>query len=239
MISTQFCKGSAVSGALFSFVFLTEDGGVDFNRSALLALDRNTSLNHTLPFNLHPGHYRVYVYDIEQDGTLSNGVQYPAVTNEFKYNNDSNLISTDDIYIWTKSCQIDTLPHLLTINCTKRIQVIAQLSNASEVQKLYVNQSMDPHTPVTVEVERDGLYRITIFPITDQDGIYSEDIMSIIIICYDIMLTTTVVVINSTDINTTGICVCTYYVEVLRSTFSIFTIYMQQTKKITEGLPHC
>ena len=81
-IHTLYSEGSAASGALFSFVFLTEDGGVDFNRSALLALDRNTSLNHTLPFKLHPGHYRVYVYDIEQDGTLSNGVQYPAVTEE-------------------------------------------------------------------------------------------------------------------------------------------------------------
>ena len=81
-ISTLYSEGSAASGALFSFVFLTEDGGVDINRSALLALDRNTSLNHTLPFNLHPGHYRVYAYDIEQDGTLTNGIHYPAVTEE-------------------------------------------------------------------------------------------------------------------------------------------------------------
>ena len=78
-VSVGYSEGSSASGALFSFVFLTEDGGVDFNRSALLALDGNTSL---LPFNLHPGHYRVYVYDIEQDGTLSNGVLYPAVTEE-------------------------------------------------------------------------------------------------------------------------------------------------------------
>ena len=77
-IQTLYSEGSAASGALFSFVFLTEDGGVDFNRSALLALDRNTSLNHTPPFNLHPGRYRVYVYDIEQDGTLSNGVYIPS-----------------------------------------------------------------------------------------------------------------------------------------------------------------
>ena len=49
--------------------------------------------------------------------------------------------------------------------------MIAQLSNASEVQKLYVNQSMAPHTPVTVEVERDGLYQVTIFPIREGRGI--------------------------------------------------------------------
>ena len=50
-----------------------------------------------------------------------------------------------------------------------------QLSNANEVQKLYVNQSMDPHTPVTVEVERDGLYLVTIFPIREGRGILDSD----------------------------------------------------------------
>ena len=51
-------------------------------RSVLLALDRNASLDQTLPFNLYPGQYRVFVYDIESDGILSNGVGYPAVTIE-------------------------------------------------------------------------------------------------------------------------------------------------------------
>ena len=50
-------------------------------------------------------------------------------------------------------------------------QVIAQLCNANEIQKLYANQSMDPHTPVTVEVERDGLYRVTVFVIREGRGI--------------------------------------------------------------------
>lgn len=67
---------------MFSFVFITADGDVNFNRSFLLALDRNTSLNYILPFDLYPGRYRVYVYDIERNGALSNGVRYPAVTSE-------------------------------------------------------------------------------------------------------------------------------------------------------------
>ena len=63
-------------------MFIDANGDVDFTRSVLLALDRNTSLHHTLPFNVHPGQYRVFVYDIESDGTLYNGVGYPAVTME-------------------------------------------------------------------------------------------------------------------------------------------------------------
>ena len=51
------------------------------------------------------------------------------------------------------------------------IQVVAQLRNASEVHKLYVNQSMDLHTPVTVPVERDGEYQVSIFAIREGMGI--------------------------------------------------------------------
>ena len=80
VLMTVYSEYSTASGALFSFVFVTDSGEVDFSRSFLLALDRNTSHNHTLPFDLYPGHYRVYVYDIEHDGTLQNGMAYPAVT---------------------------------------------------------------------------------------------------------------------------------------------------------------
>ena len=67
-------------------MFIDDNGDVNFTRSVLLALDRNTSLNYTLPSNLYPGQYRVYifVYDIEKNGTLYNGVGYPAVTKEIK-----------------------------------------------------------------------------------------------------------------------------------------------------------
>ena len=80
VITTLYSEHSDARGALFDFVFIDDNGDVDFTRSVLLALDRNTSLHHTLPFNLYPGQYRVFVYDIESDGTLSNGVGYPAVT---------------------------------------------------------------------------------------------------------------------------------------------------------------
>ena len=80
VITTLYSEHSDARGALFDFVFIDDNGDVDFARSVLLALDRNTSLHHTLPSNLYPGQYRVFVYDIESDGTLSNGVGYPAVT---------------------------------------------------------------------------------------------------------------------------------------------------------------
>ena len=51
------------------------------------------------------------------------------------------------------------------------IQVIVQSANVSEVHKLYVNQSMDLHTPVTVPVERDGEYQVSIFAIREGMGI--------------------------------------------------------------------
>ena len=63
------------------------------------------------------------------------------------------------------------------------IQVIVQSTNVSEVHKLYVNQSMDLHTPVTVPVERDGEYQVSIFAIREEMGIlgsgvgYTEQVM--------------------------------------------------------------
>ena len=81
-LMTVYSEHFTASGALFSFVFITDSGDADFSRSFLLALDRNTSHNHTLPFDLYPGHYSLYVYDIEHDGTLHYGVGYPAVTEE-------------------------------------------------------------------------------------------------------------------------------------------------------------
>ena len=96
VITTLYSEHSDARGALFDFVFIDENGDVDFTRSVLLALDRNTSLHHTLPFNLYPGQYRVFVYDIESDGTLSNGVGYPAVTGGYYFNTTSFFDGIDE-----------------------------------------------------------------------------------------------------------------------------------------------
>ena len=80
-------------------MFIDDNGDVNFTRSVLLALDRNTSLHHTLPFNLYSGQYRVFVYDIESDGTLSNGVGYPAVTDQLIKFSNNNGIAPNTILI--------------------------------------------------------------------------------------------------------------------------------------------
>ena len=89
-LSTVYSEYSKTSGALFNFVFITENQDVDFTRSFLLLLDRNTSLNFTLPTALHPGHYRMYAYDIGNDGTLLNGISYPAV--------EKNLTASEGVH---------------------------------------------------------------------------------------------------------------------------------------------
>ena len=96
VITTLYSEHSDARGALFDFVFIDDNGDVDFTRSVFLALDRNTSLHYTLPFNLYPGQYRVFVYDIESDGTLSNGVGYPAVTGGYFFNTTSSIYEIDD-----------------------------------------------------------------------------------------------------------------------------------------------
>ncbi len=53
---------------------------MDFTKSAALALNRYSSIDYRLPFNLYPGYYEIYVYDIEQTGLVETGVGvgYPA-----------------------------------------------------------------------------------------------------------------------------------------------------------------
>jgi hypothetical protein len=47
--------------------------------------------------------------------------------------------------------------------------VIVQQSEASEVHKLYVNQSMDLQTPVIVAFENDKEYLVSVFAIKDSN----------------------------------------------------------------------
>ena len=78
-VMTQYFEGSNAAGALYEFIFITDSGAVDFTRSALVPLNRSTSENYVLPFSLSAGQYRVFVYDIEQNGTVWGGAQYPAI----------------------------------------------------------------------------------------------------------------------------------------------------------------
>ena len=78
-VNVSYADLASESGALVMLI----SGGVppqsaNFTRSVILPLDRNSSGNYTLPFQLYPGQYRVLVYDIEEDGTLCSGVGYPA-----------------------------------------------------------------------------------------------------------------------------------------------------------------
>ena len=77
-VETVYSESSCAAGAMIIFVFLTECRDVHFTKSAFLALNRATSLHYTLP-DLYPGEYRMLVYDVESDGTLANGLGYPAV----------------------------------------------------------------------------------------------------------------------------------------------------------------
>ena len=87
-------------------------------------------------------------------------------------------------------CVITNVNDLLIAECKLHnndmvinYQVTARLGEASEVQKLYSNQSINPYTPMIVEVERDGLYQVTILAIVENRGlldsivIYSQWVM--------------------------------------------------------------
>ena len=85
---------------------------------------------------------------------------------------------------------------------TRGFQVIVQLSNASEVWLLRINQSMDPHAPATVEVERDGPYLVTVFPLREGRGIL--DSVAERLVLGEVSTTTTTTTTNTTTTTTTA-----------------------------------
>ena len=95
---TQYFEGSNAAGALYEFIFITDSGAVDFTRSALVALNRSTSGNYTLPFSLLAGQYRVFVYDLIHNGTILHGVHYPADRNDFTFGRN-NTGKTLQLYV--------------------------------------------------------------------------------------------------------------------------------------------
>ena len=84
MIRTEYFDHSLAKGVLIIFIYLDREfRSIDFSRSLYMALDRDDSYYHTLPNDLTPGEYQVFAYDIELDGTLHNGLSYPAATYPF------------------------------------------------------------------------------------------------------------------------------------------------------------
>ena len=55
-------------------------------------------------------------------------------------------------------------------------QMIAQLSNLTEVHRLYANKTTDCQTPASVVVEENGMYQVTIFAIRGRRGIVDSHV---------------------------------------------------------------
>ena len=80
-VSIDYHIGSNATGALLNFVYETDSGDIDFNRSVIVPVNRidTEDINHTLPARLYSGQYVVFIHDIERSGALLSGLRYPAV----------------------------------------------------------------------------------------------------------------------------------------------------------------
>ena len=88
-VVVTFFAESTARGAVMNCVSVNDSGEINITSSVLLTLERNNSTAMS-SFNLYPGQYQVFVYDIEQDGTLSSGVGYPAVTDQLLVSGNRN-----------------------------------------------------------------------------------------------------------------------------------------------------
>lgn len=81
MISVHFLENSLALGCLLQVVMLNiTNGEADFTKLQYLTLNKNSSLNYSLPPQLSSGWYIISAYDIEESGTIQDGIAYPAFT---------------------------------------------------------------------------------------------------------------------------------------------------------------
>ena len=196
-IHVQYVANTRAVGSLLLFIPFS-NRQVDFSRSAYLPLDKNLR-DYTLPSQLPPESYIISSYDIEENGTLQNGVVYPAVGNTFFINEIVQSLYKHCYYNYNilyfnagsfsllisnspdiENCNITAVGHLVSILCNystnslaANFQVIVQKNVLNVVSRLYVNQTQpgQANQPVTVQVDGDGVYWVTVLPTDGERGI--------------------------------------------------------------------
>ena len=196
-MTTEYFKSSTNKGALLFFSF-TNGTSINFSNSFYLSLDRNASHDYPLPGDLTPGLYLVFAYDIESDGTLHNGVGYPA--DNFSFTGHSrgagfNTIQqpTDAAHVDTKKfhskdikdCTVTLTGDVISATCSYSsdsaatgFQMIVQMKN-TKADILLINQTTKYFStgPVTVQVEdENGTYHVSILPLLREKGIVNATV---------------------------------------------------------------
>lgn len=76
---------------LYYFVPINDDGSINLDTpSSLFPLNRRISKNYVLEKVPFSGQYNVFAYDIENDGALRSGINYPAGCHENLVINQGN-----------------------------------------------------------------------------------------------------------------------------------------------------
>ena len=180
----------------------TASNAADITRIVMMTIDKDLSHNYTLPISMSSGHFLVHVivYGLELDGTLSRGINYPAVALNFitsGSNQDGNdyvghclalhafLVLTgihlEANYSMLRSCHINSSFRFIWAECmypsnSRGFQVLAQLNEPSQVHKLFSGKAISPQTSVAIPVEEEGLYQITIMAIRWGTGVVGSNV---------------------------------------------------------------
>ena len=199
VMTTEYFMSSTNKGT-FLFFSLTNGTLIDFSKSFYLALERNASYDYTLPNDLTPGLYRVFAYDIESDGTLHNGVGYPADRNNFSFIGHSrgtglNTIQqpTDAAHVDTqkfhskdiKDCTVALNVDVVSATCSYSsdspatgFQMVVQMKN-TKADLLLINRTTKSFStgPITVQVgDENGTYHVSILPLLGEKGIVNATV---------------------------------------------------------------
>lgn len=88
-----------------------------------------------------------------------------------------------------ESCHTNASVHLILAECiytsnsiVAGFQVIAQLSDSSQVHKLFSSKAVSPQTSVAIPVEENGMYQVTIIGIRRGTGIVESGVEHVVML---------------------------------------------------------
>ena len=102
---------------------------------------------------------------------------------KFKLVFDYIIIGFLPIHFHLENCSINISTLTISIECTYPSNSLAtgflmlvQLGDPDQVYKLYVNQTRDKQRSVTVEVEENGTYLVSVIPVFEKTGIIGSNV---------------------------------------------------------------
>ena len=201
-LTATYSRNTMAQGVLFTLIPISGNV-VDFNNSVSIVLNRTASINSNTFSDITAGDYMISAYDVESNKLLNQGSNFPATTTDVSVSGDDKgrfvfglalsfnfapFINTVDQSVYRSSvsisdCSVVTDGLRMLVNCSFQsdssavgMVVMVQSSVIDSVNELIVGVSADTCNSVVLQLNRNGIHQITVFPHMEGTGIIGQQV---------------------------------------------------------------